>query len=61
MAKRDQASCAVPHERVEDPAGGHRRRSRTVPPPWRDISRHACDTSAFSPRFPADFAVAAES
>jgi len=38
MAKRDQASCAVPHERVEDPAGHHR--SRTVPPHGRSLARH---------------------
>ena len=38
MAKRDQARCAIPHERVEDRAGHHR--SRTVPPHGSSMARH---------------------
>src|SRR5438552_11138471 len=62
MAKRDQASCAGPHEGVEDSAGHHRRagRVRRIVAPWQDTPR-ARDTSAFSPRFHVVFAVGAES
>jgi hypothetical protein len=36
-------------------------RSRRIVAHWRNTSRHACDISPFSARFPADFAVALES